>query len=251
MLEIYISILYSKRLPFGLRNAGASIQQDMDHALRDLDATFPFVDNVLVCSVDLKSTRNISASCLRRFNVTTWSYMNRNAKCVWGASSIDFLGHCVSASGVQPLPSHMAAVQDFPRPVTVRDLQVFLGIVNFYRRFLSEVAKTLKPLTDALCGGLHITDVVPWTSECAEAFGAAKQALLQAMCLAHLVAGARLSLAVYASATHVGGMLQQQLPGLSVYRRLGFLSKKLEPAQQKYSTFDRELFVVYAGIRHF
>ncbi len=173
-------------------------------------------------SFPLSLSRNISASCLRHFIVTPWSYMKRNAKCVWGASSIDFLGHCVSARGVQPLPSHVAAVQDFPRPVTVCDLQAFLGIINFYRRFLSEVAKTLKPLTDALCGGLHSTDVVPWTAECAEAFGAAKQALLQAMCLAHLVAGAILSLPVDASATHVGGTLQQQLPGLSVYRPWGF-----------------------------
>jgi hypothetical protein len=56
---------------------------------------------------------------------------------VWGASSIDFLGHRVSASGVQPLPSHVAAVQEFPRPVTVRELQAFLGMVNFYRRFFT------------------------------------------------------------------------------------------------------------------
>ncbi len=56
---------------------------------------------------------------------------------MWGASSIDFLGHRVSASGVQPLPSHVAAVQEFPRPVTVRELQAFLGMVNFYRRFFT------------------------------------------------------------------------------------------------------------------
>ncbi len=53
-------------------------------------------------------------------------------KCVWGVESIDFLGHCVSSSGVEPLPSHVAAVQEFPRPETVKELQAFLGMVNFY-----------------------------------------------------------------------------------------------------------------------
>ncbi len=50
---------------------------------------------------------------------------------------------------------------------------------------------------------------------------------------------------------HVGAMLKQQLLGKSMLQPLGFFSKKLELAQQKYSAFDRELFRVYSGIRHF
>jgi hypothetical protein len=101
-------------------------------------------------------------------------------KCVWGASSIDFLGHRMSAEGVHLLPSHVAAMQEFPQPETVRELQAFLGMVNFYRRFLPAVAKTLKPLTDALHGHLGSSDPVEWTVECNQAFEAAKQALLRA-----------------------------------------------------------------------
>ncbi len=113
------------------------------------------------------------------------------------------------------------------------------------------MAKALKPLTDALRGHLGSSDPVEWTVECNQAFEAAKQALLRATLLAHPVTGANLSLAVDASATHVGGTLQQHLPGQDSCQPLGFFSKKLEPAQQKYSAFDRELFAVYAGICHF
>jgi hypothetical protein len=56
---------------------------------------------------------------------------------------------------------------------------------------------------------------------------------------------------VDASGMHVGACLQQRLPGRKVWQPLGFFSKKLEAAQQKYSAFDRELFACYAGIRHF
>ncbi len=56
---------------------------------------------------------------------------------------------------------------------------------------------------------------------------------------------------VDASATHVGACLQQRLPGRKAWQPLGFFSKKLEAAQQKYSAFDRELFACFAGIRHF
>jgi hypothetical protein len=63
--------------------------------------------------------------------------------------------------------------------------------------------------------------------------------------------GAELSVVVDASATHVGACLQQQIPGKKAWQPLGFFSKKLEAAQQKYSAFDRELFACFAGIRHF
>ncbi len=107
----------------------------------------------------------------------------------------------------------------------MKELQAFLGMVNFYRRFLPAVAKTLKPLTDALRGKLKSNDVIMWMPECAAAFTAAKHALLQATHLAQPTAGASLSLAVDASATHVGATLQQQLPGDSSCRPLGFFSR--------------------------
>ncbi len=69
--------------------------------------------------------------------------------------------------------------------------------------------------------------------------------------LAHPTVGAELSVVVDASATHVGACLQQRLPGKKAWQPLGFFSKKLEAAQQKYSAFDRELFACFAGICHF
>jgi hypothetical protein len=57
--------------------------------------------------------------------------------------------------------------------------------------------------------------------------------------------------AVDASATHMGACLQQRLPSKKDWNPLGFFSKKLEAAQQKYSAFDREFFACYSGIRHF
>jgi cytoskeleton-associated protein 5 len=71
---------------------------------------------------------------------------------MFGCSSTKFLGHKVSAAGVYPLPDRVAALRRFPRPNTVRELQAFLGLFNFYRRFVPAEAATLKPLTDMLGG---------------------------------------------------------------------------------------------------
>jgi cleavage and polyadenylation specificity factor subunit 1 len=101
----------------------------------------------------------------------------------------------------------VAAVRDFPEPKNNRQLMSFLGMLNFYRRFLPRAAKVLKPLTDSLKGGR--AQPVQWTDEKKAAFVAAKQLLTDATCLAHPRAGAEIQLAVDASNTHIGAVLQQ------------------------------------------
>ncbi len=86
----------------------------------------------------------------------------------------------------------------------MNQLQQFLGIVNFYRRFLPGIARTLQPLTDALKG---TPKTLAWPPAVAAAFGAAKAALAAAVPLVHPAPNAVLSLATDATDTHVGGML--------------------------------------------
>ena len=81
------------------------------------------------------------------------------------------------------------------------------------------------------------------------AFQAAKKVLSSATLLAHPSPSATISLAVDASATHVGGVLQQHQSG--AWAPLAFFSKKLTDAEARYSTFDRELLAAFATIRHF
>ncbi len=70
-------------------------------------------------------------------------------KCTFAVPEVDFLGHRVSASGFAPLPSRVAAIQKYPRPAMVKQLLAFLGVFNFYRRFVPAAAKILRPLTDS------------------------------------------------------------------------------------------------------
>jgi hypothetical protein len=87
-------------------------------------------------------------------------------------------------------------------------MQRFLGMINFYRRFLPGVAGTLRPLTAALSGN---PKTLPWTPDMETAFAAAKAALVAAVPMAHPLPGAVLALATDASDTHVGAVLQKAL----------------------------------------
>ncbi len=94
-------------------------------------------------------------------------------------------------------------------------------------------------------------DRLEWSAAILQAFQASKKALTDATYLAHPLPGASLSLAVDASATHVGAGLHQRRQGSAVWEPLGFFSKKLEPVQTRYSAFNRELLACITSIRHF
>ena len=115
------------------------------------------------------------------------------AKCVFAVPSLKFLGHMVDEAGITPLPKHVAAVQDCPPPTDIKQLQRFLGLINFYRRFLPAVARTLQPLTDLLKGS---PKVLLWSPAADTAFVAAKAALVAAVPLRHPAPNAVLSLSV-------------------------------------------------------
>ena len=172
-------------------------------------------------------------------------------KCQFFRDSVDFLGLQVSAEGVAPLPGQVSAVLDFPRPSSIRELQGFLGAVNFYRQFIPSAAEILLPLTVVLKGGGSGRESLTWSGEMKAAFTRIKAALARTACLVFPSAVAELSLATDASAVAVGAVLQQREPGREDWRPLVFFSKKLEKAKLNYSTFDRELLAVYLAIKHF
>ena len=136
-----------------------------------------------------------------------------------GASQVEYLGHLITATGISPLPARLAAINKFPLPKTVKGLQTFLGMANFYRRFLKDAALLLRPLTDALQGG--VAGKLAWTPEMLAAFESGKRAVLNAAELAHPEPYADVSLAVDAWGSHIGAVLQQQVPGKAV-RPLAF-----------------------------
>jgi cleavage and polyadenylation specificity factor subunit 1 len=147
-------------------------------------------------------------------------------------ASVEFLGHVVLAQGARPITSYVEAVERRPCPTAIKKLQDFLGLVNFYRRFLPSVAAKLLPLTDA-------------------GFMAAKAALSKATWLGHPDPTVRLALHVDASSSHIRAALHQWLKSHSTWQPLGFFSHKLEAVQAKWSVFDRELFACVEGIQHF
>ena len=123
-------------------------------------------------------------------------------KCVFGASTIDFLG-----DGIRPLPSKVDAVNGFPKPTTAKQLQEFLGMINYYHRFIPNAAEILSPLY-RLSATKH-KDGQGWTAAHENAFLAAKEALAQAATLATPTNTDKLYLVTDASNIAIAAVLER------------------------------------------
>jgi len=112
------------RMPFGLRNAGQTFQHMMDEVMQGLEYCFCYLDDVLVASATQEEHVHHLAEvlgCLQEQGLVL-----NGEKCVLGVSEVEYLGHVVSARGIRPLPSCMQALEKFPQPTTVQQLQSFL-----------------------------------------------------------------------------------------------------------------------------
>jgi cleavage and polyadenylation specificity factor subunit 1 len=232
-------------MPFGLRNAAQTFQRLMDQCFQDLNFLFTYLDDHLIFSASVEEHLLHLRTVFERLE--QYGFVINPEKCEFLKTEITFLGHRLTAGGMEPVQSHVEAVKSFPQPADLKQLQRFLGLLNYYRRFVPGLAKTLVPLTNTTAG--KPKGKLTWTAAMLDSFQAAKEALAAAVPLHFPDPDAHLSLAVDASGTHVGAALQQQ-QGNS-WQPLSFFSRKLSTTEQRYSAFDRELLAIYLSIRHF
>ncbi len=232
------------RMPFGLRNAAQTFQRFIDQVLRQLNYVYVYIDDVLIASSDETEHLEHLREVFRRLNEAQVT-VNPD-KCVFGQSALEFLGHRVDEHGIRPLESKVASIRDFPAPRSKTQLQRFLGMVNFYRRFIPHCAQLTLPLTNLL--RLSKREFA-MTAESLKSVDAIKSALAQATLLAFPNPSARLSLMTDASTSAVGAVIHQSV-GNDV-QPLAFFSRKLQPAETRYSTFSRELLAIFLAVRHF
>jgi hypothetical protein len=213
------------RLPFGLRSAGSTFQRLMDRVLSGLPWCFWYLDDIIVASASQEDHRLHLRQLFER--LCQFELVINVEKCQFGVAKVEFLGHEVTAKGARPLQSHVEALQRHAPPTNVKQLQGFLGLINFYRRFLKGAARLLKPFTDMLKGGKSGKDTVEHSPAFLAVVEAAKRAVAEAVLLAHPVDGAEICLMVDASDVHVGASLQQRASPSSPWQPLGFFFEEV------------------------
>lgn len=235
------------RMPYGLKNAAQTFQRFMDEVTRGLPFIFVYLDDILVASRTPAEHEEHLRKLFQRLD--EHGLVLKPQKCVFGVEALNFLGHHITAEGIMPLESRVESVKKFPAPTSFRKLREFLGLLNFHRRFIPSCARVLQPLTDLLRRDDQKSPEFCWSDEHQNAFQKAKDELAAATLLIHPRPEAPTRLMVDASSTSVGAVLQQQEG--AQWKPLGFFSKRLKPAEARYSTFGREMLAIYCSIKHF
>ena len=216
---------------------------------------FVYLDDLLVKSPDLKTHKKHLKIPFKR--LTEYGIIIGPDKCQLGTTEVSFLEHYVCPEGISPLSTAVDAIVNFVKSKKQRALRRYLGMVNYYHRFIPDCAEKLPPLnnllTEANKGQNRLSPKsnfkLHWTENVNVAFTESKQILANATLLVHPQQSAPLNITCDASDFAVGRVLQQCID--NVWQPLSFFSKKLSPAKIQYSAFDRELLAVYSTIRHF
>ncbi|KMQ89105.1 pol polyprotein [Lasius niger] len=235
-------------MPFGLRNAAQTFQRFINEITSDLEFCYAYIDDILVASNNEEEHEEHLRRLFKRLEEN--GILLSPAKCVLGAEQVLFLGYEVSEKGTRPPPERIEAIKKFPRPENVQQLRQFLGTLNFYRRFIPDAAKEQVVLNDVLSGPkVKKKSPITWSKDLEEAFQKCKESLARATMIAHPKPETEITLTTDASDRAMGAVIQQRSG--EEWQPLAFFSKKLNPAQQKYSPYDRELLAIYAAIKHY
>ena len=161
------------KVPFGLAQAPAHFQELMTGILKDFPFTIAYLDNIIIFSKTPQE--HLSHICMVSKKLKSANLSMKKSKCSFFSKEIQYLGHILSATGIQPLPGKTHAIQNMRPPTTPKQVRAFLGLVGYYRKFIKGFTKIAKPLTLLTRQQVQFD----WTPEHHTAFLHLKEAIVQ------------------------------------------------------------------------
>ena len=231
-------------MPFGLRNAPATFSRLVVKLLRGLDEfSGAYLDDIISFSSSWKAHVSHIRAVLTRLRDAHLTLSS--TKCQFAAADLDYLGHHIGLGRVQPRQKKVEALLAYPAPQNKKQLQSFLGLAGYYRKFVPNYAHISSVLSDLLKKGSRFV----WTQEADSAFLDLKSRLATQPVLRPPDYTLPFCLSVDASDLAVGATLFQMVDGLE--HPICFYSKKLDHHQKRYSTIEKEALSLVLAVRYF
>jgi len=231
-------------MAFGLRNAPATFSRLVSKILHGLhlfcDA---YLDDIIIFSGSWSDHMSHLTQVLQRIEKANLTL--NLSKCVFANAEIDFLGHHIGLAGVQPRTQKVEALLRFPRPISKKQVQSFLGLAGYYRRYLPHYSEITMSLTSLLKKGQKFK----WSEEADQAFMDLKSRLSSRPILRPPDFTKTFCMAVDASQFCVGACLFQVIDDLE--HPICYLSRKLLNNESRYSTIEKEALALVVAVRAF
>ena len=225
---------------FGMTNLPATFQAMMNEILRNLineGKVAAFVDDVLVETETEEGHDEIVKEILRRLEEN--NLYIKPEKCVWKVRKIRFLGVVIGPNGIEMEKEKVNGVLSWPQPKNVKDIRKFLGLANYYRRFIKDFARVARPINM-----LTRKDVKwQWGVEQQKAFDELKGMFTTKPVLAALDLDKEFRVEANVSNYATGGVLSMKCSD-EIWRPVAFISKSLSDTERNYEIHNKKMLAV-------
>ena len=230
-------------VPFGLTNAPAVFMNLMNDVFEPYidDFICVYLDDILVYSKTMQA--HVQHLRLALDKLREHKLYAKASKCEFAKTSVDYLGHVVTKEGFAVEDTKVSAIKSWTTPKCKKDVQSFLGMVNFYRRFIKDMARIAQPLT-RLTGNIEFE----WSRDAAQAFERLQELVSTAPVLRAFDRALPIHVSADASGHAIGAVLEQD--DGDGRRPVAYYSRVLNVHEQRYSIRERELLAVVNAIRH-
>ena len=234
-----------KKMPFGLCNSPASFQRMMDIVLSGIkwSVCLIYLDDVIVFGRNLQKHLQRLDTVLGAIKGA--GLLLKTTKCSFGETSLKMLGHIVDTYGINPDPDKIQAVEEFRWPLKGKDVEGFIGLCSYYRKFIPEFAEKARPLTSLT----KSTVSFHWGVEQENSYVHLKQSLASCARLAHPDYTKAMRIHPDASGYGLGAVLVQVIDGQE--KPLGFASRLLKGSELKYSITEKECLAAVWSLQKF
>jgi len=229
-------------MPFGLKNAPATFQHFINDVLSDYLDNFviSYIDDILIYSNSLEEHHEHVKKVLKKL-LENNLYIKLE-KCEFDVPETAFLGYIISRDGLKVDPNKIKAILDWPAPTSVKEVQSFIGLCNYYRIFIKDFAKIARPLHKLTRKNVTFL----WGSDQQKAFDKLKELFTSAPILRNPDSNRPFIVETDASNFAVGAILSQEFDGQ--LHPIAFISTSLTKSQLNYPIYDKELLAIKVAL---
>lgn len=231
------------RMPFGISTAPSIFQNFLDQLLGDIPNVAVYFDDIAMTGQNLQQHLHTLDTVLNRLKQAGLKVNLK--KCNFLTEEIEYLGHIIDKNGIRPTKGKIDAITKASEPTNSKELRSFLGLINYYERFIPHLHGLCADLYELTSGNRKWR----WTKHEKLIFENAKTSIANSKPLIAYDESRHLFLACDASEKGVGAVLYHKHQDLE--QPIGFASRKLRPAERKYSVIDREALAILFGIKKF
>ena len=243
-INTHLGLFQFNRLPFGISTAPGIFQGVMTEILEGIEGVVCYLDDILVSAPDKTTHDERLLEVLKRLE--KHNVRVKPQKCEFFRDSVEYLGHRVDKDGLHPMKCKVDAIKNAPTPKNISELRSFLGLVQYYGKFMQNLSTILHPLNELLKKDMPWR----WTRECEEAFKLCKSQLADSTMLVHYDVNKPVKLQCDASPYGVGAVISHVLEN-GEERPIAFASRTLSASERNYAQIEREALALIFGVRRF